>query len=73
MYNAKMDVGRATDTGGWKRGPNGIEMSGVDCPSLHEAHHLWLLYKTKCSTVRCKIIKAGQVCMVFNVHVTHPG
>ena len=64
--NAEMDVGIATNTDGWKLGQNGIEivwsrLSAVPtaCMELTTCG-----CKTKCSTARCKCLKAGQICMV---------
>ena len=61
-----MDVGIATNTDGWKLGPTGIEsvwsrMSAVPtaCMELTTCG-----CKPKCSTARCKCLKAGQICMV---------
>ena len=63
--NAEMDVGIATNTDGWKLGQNGIEivrsrLSAVPtaCMELTNCG-----CKPKCSTARCKCLKAGQICM----------
>ena len=63
--SAKMNVGSAVDTGGWKSGLKGLEIVWSRLPAVPTAclELTTCGCKTKCSTARCKCFKAGQVCM----------
>ena len=65
-YNAQMEIGTATDTGGWKLGRNGIEIVWSRLPAVPTAcmELTTCGCKTKCSTARCECFKAGQICMI---------
>ena len=61
-----MDVGIATNTDGWRLGQNGIEIVWSRLSAVPTACMELTICgcKTKCSTARCKCLKAGQICMV---------
>ena len=63
---AQMNVGNVTDTGGWKLGPKGIEIVWSRLSAVPTAciELTTCGCKTKCSTARCKCLKAQQICLI---------
>lgn len=60
-----MEVGLAVDTGGWQPGQKGLEAVWTRLPAVPKAcvELTTCGCKSKCSTVRCKCYKSGQICI----------